>query len=351
MSDEEPGTVSDRAKKKITVVTCAYNEEECISELARRLFDVFDRMPAYDFEVLAVENGSTDHTLDRMKSVRESDPRFRIIQLSRNFGLDGGFTAGLDAADGDAVVLMAADLQDPPEIIPNFISKWEEGAFNVYGVVTARPTSSRARRWNSTLFYWLMQRFSEHPLPPNARDFRLLDRQVYEAIREVREPHPFHRGLAAWTGFPSVGVEFDQPPRFAGTTKASGKGITEFAVRSIFSQSMTPLRIMPLLGVTLIAGALIGFVTLSINALVNGVPFPGFGTILAVVILMFGVLFLFLSIIGIYVGLIYEQVRTRPNYVIHQRWGESDRGSPESIDDIPQIGPGSLRARDRYGNS
>jgi dolichol-phosphate mannosyltransferase len=178
----------------------------------------------------------------------------------------------------------------------------------------------------------------------------LLDRQVYEAIREVREPHPFHRGLAAWTGFPSVGVEFDQPPRFAGTTKASGKGITEFAVRSIFSQSMTPLRIMPLLGVTLIAGALIGFITLSVNAFVNGVPFPGFGTILAVVILMFGVLFLFLSVIGIYVGLIYEQVRTRPNYVVHQRWG-LERTPADSADGIPQIGMGRSRARDRYGNS
>ena len=221
---------------------------------------------------------------------------------------------------------MAADLQDPPEILPEFIAKWEEGFFNVYGVVATRQSVGHLRKVNSALFYWLMGKLSEHPLPPNARDFRLLDRQVYEAIRQIREPHPFHRGLAAWTGFPSVGVEFHQPPRFAGKTKASSRGVTEFAVRSIFSQSLTPLRVMPLLGLTFIAVAFVALVTLSVNALVNGVPFPGFGTILAVMIMMFGILFCFLSVVGIYVGLVYEQVRTRPNYVIHEEWHSARDG-------------------------
>ena len=320
MPEVESHPLAKQGKKRITIVTCAFNEEECITELARRLFGIFDTMPQYDFDVVAIDNGSHDHTLERMQAIRDADDRFRIIQLSRNFGLDGGFTAGLDAADGDAAVLMAADLQDPPEILPEFIAKWEEGYFNVYGVVATRHSVGRIRKLNSALFYWLMGKLSEHPLPPNARDFRLLDRQVYEAIRQIREPHPFHRGLAAWTGFPSVGVEFHQPPRFAGKTKASSRGVSEFAVRSIFSQSMTPLRVMPLLGLTFIAVAFIALVTLSVNALVNGVPFPGFGTILAAMIMMFGVLFLFLSVVGIYVGLVYEQVRTRPNYVIHQDW-------------------------------
>ncbi len=329
MPEVERRSPTESTRKKVTVVTCAFNEEECIEELARRLFEVFDRMPHYDFEIVAIENGSQDRTLERMRAIRQSDERFRIVQLSRNFGLDGGFTAGLDSADGDAAVLMAADLQDPPEVLPEFIAKWEEGYFNVYGVVATRPSTGWLRRLNSSLFYWLIGKLSEHPLPPNARDFRLLDRQVYEAIREIREPHPFHRGLAAWAGFPSVGVSFEQPPRFAGATKASGRRMSEFAVRSIFSQSMTPLRLMPVLGLAFIAVSVLALIALSVNALVNGVPFPGFGTIVAVVLMMFGVLFCFLSVIGIYVGLIYEQVRTRPNYVIHQVWGNGGRGSAD----------------------
>jgi dolichol-phosphate mannosyltransferase len=342
MVDSNASTVSELTeevsdptrKKRITVVTCAYDEEDCIEELARRLFVVFDSMPQYDFEVIAVENGSRDRTLERMEAIRQSDDRFRIIQLARNFGLDGGFTAGLDWANGDAVVLMAADLQDPPEIIPDFIAKWEQGYFNVYGVVAARPTVGPLHKLNSSLFYWLIGKLSEHPLPPHARDFRLLDRQVYEEIRGIRDPHPFHRGLAAWTGFPSIGVEFEQPARFAGTTKASTRGISEFAVRSIFTQSMTPLRVMPLLGLVLILGSLAALITLSINAFLNGVPFPGFGTIVAVVLMMFGVLFLFLSVIGIYVGLVFEQVRTRPNYIVRQQWGLPNRQPNIGIDPI-----------------
>jgi len=313
--------MNNRAGKKISIITCAYDEEACIDELARRLFAVFDQLPQYDFDIIAIDNGSTDRTLEKMKAIRETDSRFRIIELARNFGLDGGFTAGLDSADADAVVLMAADLQDPPELILDFVREWEVGYFNVYGVVASRPTGGRLRSMNSAIFYWLIARMSEDPLPPHARDFRLLDREVYEEIRMIRDPHPFHRGLAAWTGFPSIGVEFEQPPRFAGETKASTRGVSEFAVRSLFTQSMTPLRVMPLLGVILIAVALVALLTLTVNALVNGVPFPGFGTILAVMIMMFGWLFLFLSVIGIYVGLIFEQVRTRPNYVVRRQWG------------------------------
>jgi polyisoprenyl-phosphate glycosyltransferase len=332
MATEWDLSMMNRAGKKISVITCAYDEEACIDELARRLFAVFDQLPQYDFDIIAIENGSSDRTLEKMKAIRESDSRFRIVELARNFGLDGGFTAGLDSADSDAVVLMAADLQDPPELILDFVRKWEEGYSNVYGVIVARPTGGRLRSLNSALFYWLIEKMSENPLPPHARDFRLLDREVYEEIRMIRDPHPFHRGLAAWTGFPAVGVEFEQPPRFGGKTKASTRGVSEFAVRSIFTQSMTPLRVMPLLGVILVAVALVALVVLTVNALVNGVPFPGFGTILAVMIMMFGWLFLFLSVIGIYVGLIFEQVRTRPNYIIRRQWGIAGNRSVADVE-------------------
>jgi glycosyltransferase involved in cell wall biosynthesis len=317
-------------KKKISVVTCAYNEEDCISELGRRLLRVADALPAYDFEILAIDNGSEDSTLEEMRKVRQRDARFKIVELSRNFGLDGGFAAGLDVADGDAVVLMAADLQDPPEVIPEFVAAWEAGYRNVYGLVANRGGTGLLRRANSRLFYWLMGKLSDSPAPKHARDFRLIDRKVYEQVRSIEDAHPLHRGLAAWTGFESIGIEFDQPPRFGGTTKANSTAMVEFALRSIFSQSMTPIRVMPVCGLVLVAGSFLALLGISINSLVNGVPFPGFGSVVALVILLFGVLFLFLSVIGIYVGLIFEQVRKRPLYVVDVLWGvESPMGKPK----------------------
>jgi dolichol-phosphate mannosyltransferase len=311
--------------KKITIITCAFNEEECVAELGRRLLDVADGLPQYEFEVLAVENGSTDRTLDEMRKVQLIDPRFKVIQLARNFGLDGGFASGLDLADGDAVVLMAADLQDPPEVIPEFIAAWEMGYLNVYGLVSNREGTGPLRRFNSRAFYWLMDKLSESPVPKHARDFRLIDRKVYEQVRAIDDAHPLHRGLAAWTGFPSLGIEFTQPARFAGRSKAGSAGMIEFALRSIFSQSLTPIRLMPVIGLLLVLGSFLGLLGISINSIVNGVPFPGFGSLVAIVLLLFGVLFCFLSVIAIYVGLIFEQVRRRPHYVIGELLGLEDR--------------------------
>ena len=305
-------------RKKITVVTCAYNEEGCIEELAHRLAATFDALPQYDFEVLAIDNGCTDDTPSRLRAISNADPRFRIVELSRNFGLEGGLSAGIAVADGDAVVIMAADLEDPPEVIAQFIEKWEEGYENVYGLVRSRGSTDWRRRLNGRIFYRLISRLSEHPIPQKARDFRLMDRAVYERVRDATEQRWFLRGLVAWTGFRSIGVEFDQPPRFAGRSKAASLQTIEFAVKAIFVHSMAPLRIMTLIGGLLTGVSFCALIAIVVNSLVNGVPFPGFGTIIALMSLFFGLLFLLLSVIGIYIGLIFEQVRGRPSFVIRK---------------------------------
>jgi polyisoprenyl-phosphate glycosyltransferase len=315
-------------RKRINVITCAFNEEACIAELARRLFAVFDAHPQYEFDVLAIDNGSVDGTLHEMLEVQKRDTRFRVVQLSRNFGLQGGFAAGLDLADGDAAIIMAADLEDPPEVIPEFIAQWEQGFKNVFGIVTDRTGTPPLRRLNSRLFYWIIGKLSDHPLPSQARDFRLLDRKVFEEVRQLKDPSPFHRGLAAWTGFPSIGVEFVQSQRFAGTTKTPSRGIVEFAIRSIFTQSLTPIRFMPVFGFSLVVCSFLALVGIAVNSIVDGVPFPGFGTLLAVMVLMFGLLFCFISIIGIYIGLIFEHVRARPHYILDELW---ESGRPRSV--------------------
>jgi dolichol-phosphate mannosyltransferase len=213
---------------------------------------------------------------------------------------------------------MAADLQDPPELIPQFVARWEEGYDNVYGIVGARRGAKTLRRANSHAFYWIIGKLAEQPIPANARDFRLLDRRAYEQLQRMNEHNRFVRGLAAWSGFRSIGVPFDEPARFAGESKGSSRGLGEFAVRAIFANSLTPLRMMSEAGTLLVLGSGLALIALMIYWLVSGVPFPGFGTIIATMVLIFGVLASLLSILGVYVGLIYEEVRGRPSFVVRQ---------------------------------
>jgi polyisoprenyl-phosphate glycosyltransferase len=310
--------------KRIAVVTSAYNEAECVEELARRLAAVFDQLPAYDFEAIVVENGSEDETFELLQEISRRDPRFKIVQLARNFRMDGGLTAGLDFVDADAVVLMSADLQDPPEMIPRFISQWEAGYENVYGVVTVRRGTGPIRTMNSRLFYWLIGKLTGDLIPANASDFRLLDRRAYEAVREMDERNRFVRGLVAWVGFRSVGVEHEREERFAGESKAHSRGVIQLAVKAIFAHSQIPLVIIPIVGFSLFVLSIVTLVVLTIDWATRGVPFPGFGTIVALMVMLFGVLFCLLGIVSIYIGQIYEEVKGRPNFVVRQTLGFDD---------------------------
>jgi polyisoprenyl-phosphate glycosyltransferase len=308
-------------RKKISVVTSAYNEAECIDELVRRLTAVFDGLPAYDFEAIVVENGSEDETFERLRAICLRDPRFKIIQLARNFRMDGGLTAGLDSVDADAVVLMTADLQDPPEMIPKFLAEWENGYENVYGIVTVRRGTGRIRTMNSRLFYWIIGKLTGHLIPANASDFRLLDRRVYEEVRRMNERNRFVRGLVAWVGFRSKGVEHEREERFAGTSKAHSVGVLQLAVKAIFAHSQVPLVLIPMVGAGLFVASILALIALTIDWVTRGVPFPGFGTIVALMVMLFGVLFCLLGIVSIYIGLIYEEVKGRPNFVVRQTFG------------------------------
>ncbi len=213
-------TEAGSGRKLVSIVTPAYNESECVDELARRLAAMMDAEPAYDFEVVIVENGSQDDTWEKLIEIRKHDQRFKLLQLARNFRMDGGLTAGLAFVSGDACVLMTADLQDPPELIHEFLRKWEEGYENIYGVVEERRGTGPIRRFNSRAFYWVAGRLTDGRIPRDASDFRLLDRKAYEAVRGMDERNRFVRGLAAWVGFKSIGVPMQRPPRFAGTSKA-----------------------------------------------------------------------------------------------------------------------------------
>jgi glycosyltransferase involved in cell wall biosynthesis len=308
-------------RKLISVVTPAYNESDCVDELARRLQAVMDAEPDYEFEVIVVENGSQDDTWEKLNRIHVSDPRFKILQLARNFRMDGGLTAGLANARGDAAVVMTADLQDPPELISDFLRKWEEGYENIYMVVSARRGTGPLRNFNSKAFYWLAGKLTDSAIPRNGSDFRLVDRAVYETINQMQERNRFVRGLFAWAGYKSIGIPHERPPRFGGKSKAYSVQVLDLAFKGIFAHSYVPLRLITVTGLSISFTSGILLIVYSLRFIFSGVPFPGFGTLIDFILLLFGILFSMIGIMSEYIGLIYEEVKQRPNFVVRRRVG------------------------------
>ena len=306
------------SKKLISLIIPAYNEEDCVDELFTRLKNIFETEPQYDFEVVIVENGSLDSTWAKLQNIAGQDRRFKILKLSRNFRMDGGLTAGLDYIKGDACVLMTADLQDPPELIPQFLRYWEQGYENIYGVITKREGTGPIRTMNSKLFYWLAGKLTDGRIPRNASDFRLVDKKVYVAVKGMTERNRFVRGLFAWAGFSSIGVPMERPPRFGGVSNAHTLKVLDLAFKGIFAHSYKPLRLITVFGFILSALSFISILPLFFLWLFVGVPFAGFGTLVGLFLLVFGIVSLMLGILSEYVGLIYEEVKARPNFVVSE---------------------------------
>ena len=305
----------------MAVIIPAYNEEDCVEELASRLKAVFDLEANYSWQAVIIENGSIDSTWTKLTEIANDDSRFKIIRLSRNFKMDGGLTAGLDHINSDACVLMTADLQDPPELIPTFLRKWEEGYENVYGVVSERQGTSLIRRMNSQIFYKLASKLSEGAIPKNASDFRLADKKVYETVRKMTERNRFVRGLFAWVGFKSIGVPMVRPPRFAGVSNAHTFTVLELALKGIMANSYKPLRFISVFGLTLSLFSFLALIPMIIAWLFVGVPFAGYGTIVTLILFGIGIQSLMLGVVSEYIGLVYEEAKSRPNFIVSETKG------------------------------
>ena len=305
-------------KKLISIIIPAYNEEECVDELATRLKALFVTESQYDFEAIIVENGSIDTTWEKLQKIAAADSRFKILKLSRNFRMDGGLTAGLDYIKGDACVLMTADLQDPPELISEFLRKWEEGWENIYGIVIKRSGTGPIRTLNSKMFYFVADKLTDGRIPKNASDFRLVDRKVYLAIKSMAERNRFVRGLFAWAGFKSIGISMERRPRFGGVSNAHTFKVIDLAFKGIFAHSYKPLRLITVFGIVLSAISFFTIIPLAIIWITSGVPFAGFGTIVSLFLFVLGILSLMIGILSEYIGLIYEEVKARPNYLVSE---------------------------------
>ena len=305
--------------KNIVFIIPAYNEERNVTELHSQISKNISELSMYKFTFLFIENGSTDNTYAELLDLVKLDKNVKILKLSRNFKMDGAIAAGINTVDGDAAIIMTANLQDDPKVIIKFIRKWEEGYEHVYGVVKTRPGKSKIRQFNSKLFYKLANKFSDSLIPENVSDFRLVDKKVLNAVKSLNEVNRFYRGFFSWVGFKSIGVEFNRQKRFSGTSHAKTLPVLSFAIRGILAFSVKPLRLS--IFFTLVT-SMVSFTVLlfqTYNWISKGVPFDGFGTLVGLLLLFFSLIFLTLSILSEYLGLIYEETKKRPHFIISEK--------------------------------
>jgi polyisoprenyl-phosphate glycosyltransferase len=307
----------------LSVVVPCFNEQEVIALTHRRLSDTLARLTLRDYEIIYVDDGSTDDTLRLLRELTATDPKVRVVSFSRNFGHSYAVSAGIDAAEGDAVVLIDADLQDPPELIATFLEEWRKGAKVVYGVRTLRHGESALKRGMASLFYRLLNKLSDVWIPPDTGDFRLMDRDVVHVLRQMPETDRYVRGLVAWIGFRQVAVPYERAPRAAGETKYPFIKMLRFAVTGILSSSSAPLRLATWLGFLTALVSLVGIVYALYQRLVAQTTVPGWATTFIAVLLLSGVQLITIGIIGEYVARIFIQSKRRPNYIVAEQMGTS----------------------------
>jgi len=310
----------EQLRPTFSVVVPIWNEKEVIPALYSRVVDVMEST-GESWELICVNDGSQDRSLEMLLSLRENDSRVKVLDFSRNFGHQLAITAGADFADGDAVIFMDADLQDPPEVMLQMIKKWREGYEVVYAVRTKRQGETRFKLWTASIFYRLLQGITEVNIPLDAGDFRLMDRRVVLAMRRLREQHRFVRGLSSWVGFKQVGVEYERAERFAGETKYPVRKMMRLALNAITSFSYLPLHLATFLGFIFAFLSLLGIVLTVILRLSGNLFFQGQATTLVSVLFLGGVQLIFLGIIGEYLGRIYDEVKGRPLYLVSHAYG------------------------------
>lgn len=328
-------------RDRITAVVAAYNEAEALPALHPRIAAVLDAMAEesdIDGQILYVDDGSRDATWRVLQDIAKADRRVSLLRLSRNFGKEAALTAGLDMIDAGAAIILDADGQDPPEIIPQFVAKWREGYDDVHGTRIVREGETWFKRATAHGFYRVMQRLSKTPIPTDTGDFRLLSPRALAALRQLRERHRFMKGLFGWIGFDSVAVPYRREPRAAGRSKFNAWKLWNFALEGVTSFSTAPLRVATYLGSATALLAFVYAVWIVVKAMLWGDAVAGWPTMMTVILLLGGVQLIALGLIGEYLGRLYEESKQRPLYLV-DRWqpavGVSSDAKPDSIAATP----------------
>ena len=304
--------------KKISLLIPCYNEEKTIPMLYPELTKLMEKNNQYEWEVMFVNDGSVDGTMDELRRLREKDQRFNYVDLSRNFGKEIAMLAGFDYVTGDCMIIIDADLQDPPSLIPEMLKYWEEGYEDVYAKRKSRGKESWLRKRLSLLFYKLLQSSSRFDVLQNVGDFRLLDRCCINALKRMRESERYTKGMYSWIGFKKKEVEFDRGDRVAGQSSWNYKQLFSLAIDGITSFSNLPLRISTVIGCLVSLLAFIYMLFVYVKALVWGDPVRGYPSMVMLILFLGGIQLLSLGIIGEYIGRIYNETKNRPDYIVRE---------------------------------
>lgn len=309
---------------RLSIVTPMYNEAEVLDRFFARVRPIAAAQTD-DYEIVCVDDGSRDTTRALLARFHAEDQRIKIIGLTRNFGKEAALAAGLDNATGDAVVPIDADLQDPPELIPELVARWRDGYDMVLAVREDRSTDTAVKRMTAGMFYRVVHRLSETPIPANVGDYRLMDRRVVEALRQLPERTRFAKGLFGWLGFRQATVRYTRPERAAGASKWRYWRLWNYALDGIFSFSTLPLRVWTYLGVAIALGAGAYIAVTIVRTLLFGVDVPGYASLLVVVLFFSGLNMIGLGMLGEYIGRVFVEVKQRPLYLVDTRVGSFER--------------------------
>lgn len=321
-------------KKLISIVVPAFNEEAVLDLFHKRMSAVFDQLPQYRCEMIFVNDGSSDKTQEKMDLLAMSDPRVGAITLTRNFGKEAAMTAGLDMAEGDAVSIFDVDLQDPPELLLQFVEKWEAGFDVVYAKRTRRDGESWIKKATAAAFYRIMKRLSRVAIPPDTGDCRLMSRRVVQSLMQLREHHRFMKGLFAWVGYPSMAVEYHRDPRAAGTTKFNYWKLWNFALEGITSFTIAPLKIAMYVGMGVAISAFALGVWIILKTALWGEAVQGYPTLITTILFLGGIQLFFIGILGEYIGRIFGEAKSRPLYLMQEYRASSSSSASLKLDPI-----------------
>lgn len=310
--------------KKISIIIPAYNEEDSLPYLYERLTKLIDDIKNYEFEILFVNDGSKDKTLEIIKEYRKKDNRFAYVNLSRNFGKEIAMIAGLDYAKGDAVVFMDADLQDPPELLPELIKYWEEGYDDVYARRKTRDGETFLKKFTSKMYYRVLQKLTNIQIQKDTGDFRLLDRRCVNALKKLRESQRCSKSMFSWIGYKKKEVLFDREPRVAGKTKWNYKKLIDLAIDGITSFTTSPLRLSTYLTIPTFITLVVYFIYVIVKSCTINEPIQAFQAIILINLFFFGIIILLIGIIGEYLGRIFNETKNRPLYFIDEYNGEKE---------------------------
>jgi polyisoprenyl-phosphate glycosyltransferase len=337
LKSASPTPISRRTHPFVSLVVPMFNEEDGIERFFAKVKEVMARSGA-EYEIIAVDDGSSDDTLLRLRTQRAMDPRIKIVALSRNFGKESAETAGILYARGDAVIPIDADLQDPPELILSFLEKYAEGYDMVYGIRRSRAGDTAPKRLTAAGFYNVFNRLSPHKIPVNAGDFRLMDRAVVAAFSELPERNRFLKGLFPWVGFKQIGIPFERTARLAGKTKYNYWGMWNNAIDGITAFSTAPLKLWSYVGGLVAVLSFLLAILFAFWALFLGKTVPGWASIMVVMLGLGGMQLLSLGIIGEYLGRLYTETKGRPLFIVRSTEGldEDESGAIVSAELAPR---------------